>query len=183
MTTEVLLPEPLADGEEPPKRRHHRLVWVVVGALLLGGTGFLYEGFRVRHTPAAANRAVTDPAATDAVASAVSSALAKVFSYTTGDVDATAQAARTLLDGAAATQYQQLFAQVRQRAPEQQLILSTRVVRVGVEQLSGDQAQLLVFLDQTAQRKERQATVVAAELAVTARLRDGHWRITDLKSR
>ncbi|WP_052681776.1 nuclear transport factor 2 family protein [Saccharothrix sp. ST-888] len=164
-------------------RWRRRLAWGAIGALLLGGGGFLYAGVEARDAPAAANRALTDSAATDAVIAEVGSALAKVLSYSTGDTAATAQAARALLDGPAATQYQQLFAQVQQRAPEQQLILSTRVVRVGVVQLEGDQAQLLVFLDQTAQRKERQATMVAAQLSVTAHRKDGHWRITELKSR
>ena len=57
------------------------------------------------------------------------------------------------------------------------------MVRAGVVELTADRAQLLVFLDQTAQREGQAATTAAAQLSVTAQLRGGHWRITDLKAR
>jgi Mce-associated membrane protein len=58
------------------------------------------------------------------------------------------------------------------------------VVQAGVTRLSGDTAQLLVFLDQLIVRKDTPAgTSAAAQLSVTARLDSGHWRIIDIHAR
>ncbi|WP_433888986.1 hypothetical protein [Streptomyces sp. CA-111067] len=160
--------------------------WVagaVVLVLLLAGGGFLYAGQQLRDPGATANHALTDTEATSQVTGDVSNALGKIFAYTPDSTQATAQAARDLLDGSAATQYQALFGQIRQRVADQQLTLTTRVVRAGVVSLTGSQARLLVFLDQTAQRAGDPATSAAAQLSVTAHLTRGHWRITDLKAR
>ncbi|GAA2132797.1 nuclear transport factor 2 family protein [Kitasatospora kazusensis] len=151
--------------------------------LLLAGGGFLSLGVQERDPGAAANRALVDTPATTGVIGDVSSALGKVFSYSPADTAATAQAAAQLLDGTAADQYRTLFGQVQQQVAEQKLTLSSRVVRAGVEELTADRAQLLVFLDQTAQRAGRPPTTAAAQLSVTAQLRGGHWRITELKAR
>ncbi|MET9218027.1 hypothetical protein ACFZAM_07520 [Streptomyces sp. NPDC008079] len=151
--------------------------------LLLGGGGFGYAAHRLTDPAATDNRALTDTEATNRVVGDVSNALGKIFAYTPEDTGSTERAARDLLDGAAADQYQALFGQIRQRVAEQQLTLTTRVVRAGVVRLTADHARLLVFLDQTAQRKGAAATSAAAQLSVTARLDGDHWRITDLKAR
>lgn len=151
--------------------------------LLLAGGGFGYAAHRLTDPAATSNRALTDTEATNRVTGDVSNALGKIFAYTPEDTGSTEQAARDLLDGAAADQYQALFGQIRQRVAEQQLTLTTRVVRAGVVQLTADHARLLVFLDQTAQRKGAAPTSAAAQLSVTARLDGDHWRITDLKAR
>ncbi|MEV6010260.1 hypothetical protein AB0M29_26020 [Streptomyces sp. NPDC051976] len=154
-----------------------------LAALLLAAGGLRYADHRLADPAAAGNRALTDSAATDRVTGDVSNALGKIFAYTPDSTAATEQAARDLLDGTAARQYQALFAQIRQRVGEQQLTLTTRVVRAGVVTLTADRARLLVFLDQTAQRKGAPATSAAAQLSVTARLEGGQWRITDLTAR
>jgi Mce-associated membrane protein len=151
--------------------------------LVLAAGGLRYAGESLRDPAASDNGALTDAAATDQVIGDVSNALSRIFAYTPDGTDATAKAADDLLDGAAATQYQALFAQVKAQVAEQQLTLATRVVRAGVVTLTADRARLLVFLDQTAQRAGATATSAAAQLSVTARLEDGRWRITDMKSR
>ncbi|MDH6577246.1 hypothetical protein [Kitasatospora sp. MAP5-34] len=174
----------LPDVEGGTARSRRR--WAVpaaLAALLLAGSGFRYLGAQLRDPAAMANRALVDTRATTEVTGDVSSALGKVFSYSPSDTTATAQAAAELLDGTAAAQYQALFGQLQQRVAEQKLTLSSRVVRAGVVELTVDRAQLLVFLDQTAQREGQAATTAAAQLSVTAQLRGGHWRITDLKAR
>lgn len=151
--------------------------------LLLGGGGFGYAAHRLKDPAATRNHALTDTEATNRLTGDVSNALGTIFAYTPDDTGSTETAARDLLDGAAADQYQALFTQIRQRVAEQNLTLTTRVVRAGVVQLSGSHARLLVFLDQTAQREGAAATSAAAQLSVTARLDGDHWRITDLKAR
>lgn len=195
--TEVAIPAPRTSPEnEPPHvpwRKRVLRAWpygwrptaavAVIVALLLTGGGLGYAAHRLTDPAATRNHALTDTAATDRVTGDVSNALGTIFAYTPDDTDSTARAAADLLDGKAADQYQALFAQIRQRVAEQQLTLTTRVVRAGVVSLTADRARLLVFLDQTAQREGAAATSAAAQLSVSARLEDDHWRITELTAR
>ncbi|OIV36043.1 hypothetical protein BIV57_18395 [Mangrovactinospora gilvigrisea] len=132
---------------------------------------------------AAGNRALTDKAGTAAATGDISNTLNTVFSYGPKSLDATQQAARQLLTGTAARQYQQLFAQVRSRDSAQQLTLSTQTVRAGVVTLHGGTARLLVFLDQTSSRADGKKATAAAQLSVDARLSHGQWIITALTAR
>lgn len=174
--------EPTAPGGRG-RRRALIAGGLAVLLLVLGGAGMLFRAHQLRNTPAAGNRALTDTEATSQVTGDVSDTLGKVLSYTPQATDVTAQSARELLAGKAAKQYTALFGQVGKRAKEQQLTLTTQVVRAGVTRLTGTEARLLVFLDQTAQRKGKPAGVVAAQLSVTAELRGGNWLITDITAR
>jgi Mce-associated membrane protein len=152
--------------------------------LTLAGTGLLVAAAQLRGSPAAANQALTDPAATRRVIGVVSADLIKIFSYSYTDLPATERAARQVLAGPAAAQYETLLPQLRS-AVGQHLSLVTRVVHAGVTQLSAASAQLLVFLDQSATRG--QATVGStpyhAQLAIVAQFRAGRWRITGIEAR
>jgi Mce-associated membrane protein len=173
-----------AGGGVAPRwpRRRLAAVAALTAAVLLSG-GLLYAAAQLRDPAVSGNHALTDSAATDQVAGEVSNALSRIFAYTPEDTQSTAEAARDVLDGAAATQYQKLFGQIRQQVASQQLTLTTRVVRAGVVSLSASRARLLVFLDQTAQRAGAAPTSAAAQLAVTAEFKGGHWRITELTAR
>ncbi|MFB7645522.1 hypothetical protein ACFC0S_07400 [Streptomyces sp. NPDC056084] len=165
----------------PRLRRVLSLGCVVV--LLLAGAGLLFQARQLTTTPATANRALTDASETTQVIGDVSNTLGKVFSYAAQDTSATEQASKELLSGRAASQYAALFGQLRQRAAEQKLSLTTHVVRAGVTRLTHDRAELLVFLDQRAQRDSSAPTTAAAQLSVTAQLDAGHWQITDIRAR
>ncbi|MER5557676.1 hypothetical protein ABT071_03525 [Streptomyces sp. NPDC002506] len=165
----------------PRLRRVLSLGCVVV--LLLAGAGLLFQARQLTTTPATANRALTDASETTQVIGDVSNTLGKVFSYAAQDTSATEQASKELLSGRAASQYAALFGQLRQRAAEQKLSLATHVVRAGVTRLTHDRAELLVFLDQRAQRDSSAPTTAAAQLSVTAQLDAGHWQITDIRAR
>ncbi|MFC9327631.1 hypothetical protein [Kitasatospora sp. NPDC057015] len=156
---------------------------LVLALLLAAGGVFLHLGAQLRGSADTTDLALTDPAAAGRVAGDVGTALGRVFSYRPTDTEASAAAARDLLDATAAEQYLALMDQLRQRVAEQKLTLTTRVVRTGVVHLGADRARLLVFLDQVAQREGRPATVAGAQLSVSARLDGGHWRITDLTAR
>lgn len=175
----------LGPGLRPVLRAPGRRAAVAVAAvvLLLAGAGLLFGARQLTGAPAAANHALTDTEATSQVAGDVSGTLAKVFSYTPDGTAATERSARELLDGKAARQYEELFGQVRTQVAEQKVTLSTRVVRAGVVRLTDDSAELLVFLDQTTRRGDRHPTSAAAQLSVTAQLREGQWRIVDIKAR
>ncbi|MFJ1614538.1 hypothetical protein ACIO8F_17440 [Streptomyces sp. NPDC087228] len=174
------------DGADLPEsgRRWPRVVAAALAvALLAAGAGLFAAGRQVRDTPAASNRALTDSAATTRVAGDVSNALGKVFSYSPQATGVTKEAAKQLLAGRALQQYAALFGQVEKQAADQKLTLTTHVVRAGVTRLTEDSAHLLVFLDQVYEREGRPATTAAAQLSVTAELRDGHWTVVEITSR
>lgn len=177
--------EPRADVTAAPNRgRPARTVAaVLVVALLAAGCGFFVAGRQLRDTPATSNRALTDTAATTRVAGDVSNALGKVFSYSPQATAVTKESAKQLLAGKALQQYAALFGQVEKQAADQKLTLTTHVVRAGVTRLSGSSAHLLVFLDQVYEREGKAATTAAAQLSVTAELRDGRWQIVEITSR
>lgn len=167
-----------------PARRWPRIVAaVLVFALLATGVALFAEGRALRDTPAASNRALTDSEATTRVAGDVSNALGKVFTYSPQATAVTKESAKQLLAGQALQQYAALFGQVEKQAADQKLTLTTHVVRAGVTRLTDDSAHLLVFLDQVYEREGKPATTAAAQLSVTAQLRDGHWTVVEIASR
>jgi Mce-associated membrane protein len=185
--TDELAAETEEAPEATPAKRAARLPWVfAVAALLLAGFGawFTLETDSIRSSAAAENQALVDTGATAEVNSSITLALNKIFSYSYDKTEVTEQAAANVLRGKALETYNQLFAQVRQMAPQQKLVLSTRVVNSAVQSLNGDHAQLLVFLDQSATRTDTNTTSAAAsQLSVTAERQNGNWVITDLAPR
>ncbi|MCT2542431.1 MULTISPECIES: hypothetical protein [Streptomyces] len=172
-------PDPAA-----PARRWPRVVAAVLAVVLVVAGGVLFaQGRALRDTPATANRALTDSEATTRVAGDVSNALGKVFSYSPQATAVTKESAKQLLAGKALQQYAALFGQVEKQAADQKLTLTTHVVRAGVTRLTENSAHLLVFLDQVYEREGKPATTAAAQLSVTAQLRDGHWTVVEITSR
>ncbi|MFJ4857280.1 hypothetical protein [Streptomyces sp. NPDC088730] len=180
------VPDEAVPDEAPPGAGHRRLrfvVWTLVAALLVVGGGLFVMGRQLRDTPATSNAALTDSEATSRVAGDVTNALGKVFSYSPSATAVTKESAKQLLAGKALQQYAALFGQVEKQAADQKLTLTTHVVRAGVTRLTDDSAHLLVFLDQVYERRGRTASTAAAQLSVTAQLRDGRWTIVEITSR
>ncbi|MFJ6462847.1 hypothetical protein ACIQM0_17680 [Streptomyces sp. NPDC091387] len=165
------------------RRRLRFVAGVLVVALLAAGGGLFVMGRQLRDTPATSNLALTDSEATTRVAGDVTNALGKVFSYSPSATAVTKESAKQLLAGKALQQYAALFGQVEKQAADQKLTLTTHVVRAGVTRLSHDSAHLLVFLDQVYERQGKTASTAAAQLSVTAQLRDGRWTIIEITSR
>ena len=182
-------PEPETLAEETPEKPSRRpklsLILLVVAAVLVAaGVWFTLEAKSISSTPSAANTALTDVGATAEVNSAVTVALNKVFSYSYDRTDVTEKAAASALRGKALESYNQLFAQVREKAPAQKLVLTTRVSSSAVQELGNGKARLLVFLDQAATRADNNSsTAAAAQLSVTAEREGDTWVITDLVPR
>lgn len=187
MTTEV--EEPQVEDREcvTVSERRSPLTAVLLGvAVLLAGVGIwlMLDAHGMRGSESARNQALVDSAATAEVSAAVSNSLNRVFSYSFDKTEVTEQAAASVLRGKALEAYRQLFAQVRALAPGQKLVLTTRVVSSAVQFLDGDQARLLVFLDQSATRADNNSTsAAAAQLSITAKREGGMWVITDLVPR
>ncbi len=181
--------EPTESDESPEDARKpgRRLpIALLAAAILLVATGIwlLVDAAGIRSSASARNRALVDTAATAGVSASVTNSLNRVFTYSFDKTEVTEQAAAEVLRGKALDTYRQLFAQVRDLAPRQKLVLTTRVVSAAVQQLNGDQAQLLVFLDQSATRADNNSTsAAAAQLSVTAKREGGTWVIVDLVPR
>ncbi|WP_284743715.1 hypothetical protein [Amycolatopsis sp. RTGN1] len=171
---------------EPPRRRPLLLPLLVVVSVLLAAAGvvFTLAARSAADDPAAANHALTDVGATADVTSAVTLALNRIFSYSYDKTEVTEQAARDVLRGDALTTYDRLFAQVKEKAPAQKLVLTTRVTSSAVQDLREGHARLLVFLDQAATRADNNSSSsAAAQLSVTAEREGNAWKITGLTPR
>lgn len=172
--------------DEPARWRRLLPVLLLAAAVLLSGAGvwLLLAGQHARSSASATNRALLDPAATAEVSASVTNSLNKIFSYSYDKTAVTEAAASEVLRGGALDTYRALFSQVRTLAPEQKLVLSTRVVHLAVAYLDGDRAQVLAFLDQSATRADTNATSsAAAQLSVTVKREGNKWVITDLTPR
>jgi Mce-associated membrane protein len=165
-------------------RRIAVLLGVLAALLAGGGTWALVAAADLRSASSARNSALVDTGRTAEVSAAVSSALSQIFSYSYDKTEVTAEAAKAALRGEALTTYDKLFAEVRDKAPAQKLVLTTTVVSSAVQSLEGDRARVLAFLDQSATRADTGATnAAAAQLSVTVKREGGHWVITDMAPR
>lgn len=161
-------------------RRHWALLLAVV--LLVGAGVAFWQADRERGTDNVGNFAQVDDSTTESVVAAVSTALVRSFTFDYSNPDATEQAADEVLRGAARKEYDLLFEALRTKAPDQQLVLSAKVQVSAVQELEGDKARLLVFLDQASQRvTDKEASYYAAQLSIDAERIDGDWRVTGLR--
>ncbi|WP_199430387.1 hypothetical protein [Qaidamihabitans albus] len=168
-------------------------VLLFAAALVLAGLGAycVLQAHALRSAESAQNRALVAAEETAEVSASVTHTLNKVLSYSFDETAATERAAQRLLRGQAGESYERLFTRVRELAPEQRLVVTTRVVGAAVQSLIGDRARVLVFLDQSASRAGEGPGVSAAQLLVTAE-REGSdedgssgegWVITALEPR
>jgi Mce-associated membrane protein len=172
---------------DPARGRHRPFVLLILGAVtvILGGFGIwaTVHASSLRAQSAQQNAALIDPAATSAVRAQIDSAVQTIFSYSYANTGATREAAQQLLTGAAIRQYNSLFALVRQQAPAEKLVVTTTVTSSGVELLTGDQARVLIFVNQQDTRAgTSQTSYGGAMLAVTAVFQAGRWKIENIDS-
>jgi Mce-associated membrane protein len=179
--TDSTPPEPPA--AQPALRRPLTQALVLgVCAVVLSGLAvwFARQAHQVR-AAAGTNIALTDNAATSEANGQVANAVNTLFSYNYNDLDKTQQAARNLLTGKAVCQYDQLFAVVRQHAPQQRLVVTVTVTHSGVQMLTGDRARVLVFATQSdTSTATKQTATAGAMFTVNAVRRDGSWKVENI---
>jgi Mce-associated membrane protein len=116
------------------------------------------------------------------VVGAVSGGLKSVFSYDHANLERAEQAAEVALTGPAAEEFDRELAAVSERAREQERVRVSTVRSIGVRELRGDEATLLVFLDQQTASASGEPESSTATLLVTAVRVDDGWRIFDIES-
>ncbi|MGH3451746.1 MAG: hypothetical protein ACRDQW_13675 [Haloechinothrix sp.] len=164
------------------QRRTLLAVLAVVLVVSLGcAVWFGAQAYQLRHGESGGNAALTDTAATEEAISSVSVALKTVFSYDYANLDRTEQAVDLALTGKAAAEYRAQFTEAAKRAKQDKLVRVSTVRSIGVRTLTGDEATLLVFLDQQTLRTEGTPTSSTATLDVTAVRVDDTWRISEIK--
>jgi Mce-associated membrane protein len=158
------------------------LVVALSVALLVVAVVLAWQTRTLQDDPALENRAQLDKAIQADVITVVSRGLTQVLSYDYNQPDATRAFADQVLDGQAREEYDTLFASLQDRAPGQKLTLTAQVQVAGVEDLTGSKATLLVFVDQKSfRKKDKEASVSAAQLDITAERKGATWVITGLK--
>ncbi len=158
--------------------RKYAVTAVAAVLIALGAVGW-WMAIDARADSAADNLAIIDTKATAAVQSEVAKGLTQVLSYDFADPSRTTTALDSVLTGKAREQYDVLFEDLQKSAPGQQLVMSASVKTVAVRELSDEKATLLVFLDQQSQRADdKEASISAAQLAITAKKVKGAWLIS-----
>jgi Mce-associated membrane protein len=142
---------------------------------------FGYQAHTLTAGDASANTAVVDVPETHAVADQVGSGVKAIFSYDYTNIARTERAAADVLVDAAVNQYRDSFAAAKKQAEDQKLVRATTVRSIGVREIRGDQATVLLFLDQqTLHATNNQQESTGAQLDITAKRVDGKWKIASL---
>ncbi|GAA5112275.1 hypothetical protein [Haloechinothrix salitolerans] len=153
------------------------LVLATVSAVVSG-----IRAHQLRDTESAANTALVDTEATNAVIEQVSASLKAVFSYDYTRLERTEHAVEVALIGEAAAEYRREFDAAAKQAKRRELVKAATVRAIGVRELTDGRASVLVFLDQQVRRQGAAPTSSTATLDVTAlRDNDGTWRISDIE--
>lgn len=178
---EAEVSEPDLDEAPPANPTLVRAIGLGVAVLLLVAMAIWFRGEANSRSEGADanNQALIDTAKSSEAVGQVRDAIEKSLSYNYTDLESTARAVKDNLAGRALCEYDQLFGQVKKLAPQESLVLTTRVRDIGVTRLEGDQAMLLVFVDQTTTRaNQNQTTASGAQFAVRAERQGDRWRIT-----
>ncbi|WP_327091294.1 hypothetical protein OIE66_11820 [Nonomuraea sp. NBC_01738] len=157
-------------------------VLAVLTVLLGGGAAWAArEAHDLRNTSTTRNTAMTDQTRTSQVKSQITDAVNTVFSYNHADIAKTEKAAQELLTGKAVQQYNGIFGVLREKARQNNLVLTTTVTDSGVTLLDGDRARLLIFADQHSTTTEAgKASYAPAMFAVGAIYEGDRWKIENI---
>ncbi|GAA3067677.1 hypothetical protein GCM10010464_34840 [Pseudonocardia yunnanensis] len=183
--------EPAADlASDSGSKRSLRVPLLAAALVVLTGLAVLFgsEDAHLRDTPSAANSALVDVGTTAEVSGQLTDALQTIYSYDFARLDENERAARAVITPEFADQFNRLFGQVRDLAPQQQAVVSATVTLSAVKEITGDRAMLVAFMDQQATRAaadDGQPTQLAAagRLTVTGQKIDGRWKIAGVESK
>lgn len=131
--------------------------------------------------PGADNIAFAAAASTEEVLGAGAQTAEKLFTIRPDQVAATRQHASTILDGDAVSQYADLYGPYLERAEGDGLTLQTTFLSIGVVRLEEEDAELLVFADQTAASRSSQGASGAAQFILSMHRTDDTWKVSGIR--
>lgn len=182
------VPGPAEDDSAVPgpdgDRRQVRRLFMVAGLAVLlvaSSVGFGMAWNSASESGPTANQAFVDSGETSALVGQVTNAIITVYSYDYTQLSENEAAARSVITGRFARQFDTVFAPVKQRAPQEQAMVHTTVPAVAVTQLRGDRARLLMMVNQSGTRgPDQQVTGATARLVVDAERVAGRWKIAEV---
>ena len=124
----------------------------------------------------AANLAYVDAKATSDAVAGVKQAVEAAFSYDSTKPDQVAKNEQQYLTGAARTQFDKTFAEVRSTP----VTTTTQVIETGLADLTETSAKVLVTAEQHSKRPDGTANQAGALMLLTAAKTDGRWQLSDL---
>lgn len=172
---------PPSDAGRPLQLRALAIFTLSAILLVAGAVVLAIGNHAARANGPLANRAFLDGSATAEVVAQVTGAIKTVYSYDYTRLDANEAAAKQVITGQFAGDFDKVFAPVKALAPKEQAVLTTTVPAVGVLQLQDDRARLLMMVDQNGTRMGSQPIAgTSARLVAEAQLVDGHWKIAEV---
>jgi Mce-associated membrane protein len=158
-----------------------RTAMAVVTVLAVVCTAFALIAASLRASAVAdGDQSIVDSQRTAQVCDAVSGAITDVFSYDYQNLKQTDDLAQKALTGKAMAQYRERFGKAAAQARADKVVLLTTVRSIGVTELRGNRATLLVFTDQQQLRAHDKRSSSGATLTVTAVRTGDHWMLTDI---
>lgn len=157
-------------------------MWPRISAAVVAALTVLGAGSASAAGPAD-NLAFVDPTRTQSAIDQASSALTTVLSYEYRTLDASAEQAKQKGTDQYVQQHTDLLNKTRSTATKQKQTVATKVVGIGVRELTASTARLLVFMDQTTTRGDiNKAATVGFAAVVDLKLLDGQWKLDSVSS-
>ena len=121
---------------------------------------------------------------TEAAQAAAERAIVPLLSYDAHHLDQSAAAAHPFMTANERTQYDKLFAVIRQNAPRTGTVVQAKYVASGIVRSGPDTVDVLVFVDQATRNKQHPRTPVVYrnQVTVTMSKSGGRWLVDDLKT-
>ncbi|MFL6118299.1 hypothetical protein [Actinophytocola sp.] len=167
-------------GRTPAQNQISTAIVLAVVAVILIGLAVFFRGKANELDGGDTNTALTDTATTSQIKGQLTNAIKQTFSYNYTDLASTEKAVKDNLTGKALCEYNLLFGEVKQYAPQQKIVLDTTVRELAVVRIDGDRAEALVYIDQLSTRVDVNKTVaVGGQFAVQAKRDGDHWKITE----
>jgi Mce-associated membrane protein len=137
------------------------------------------------------DRVVTDTSSTGAsgmmeesakaAQAAAERAIVPILSYNALHLDEDQQAAESYMTSGYRKQYADVFAVIKQNAPETKTIVRAEVIASGIVRTSDDRVDVLLFVNRpTTNKQQTEPQVYKDQVTVTMQLVDGDWLVDDM---
>lgn len=178
---------PATGRQAPGVRARLASVPVLAAAIVLfaaAAVAFALLDQGVRGTPVARNTALVDIGATAEVSGQLGDALETLYSFDFARLDENERAIREVITPGFGPQFDVIWDDVEQLAPQLQAVVSATVNVSAVKLVDGDRAELVAFVDQQATRVAEggeSQLASAGRITVVGERVDGRWKIADIR--